>query len=152
VLLSNTESKEAGERGQAEHQGWLAAGEVRRGAHKIFDRPSAEILGKLVHSFGGATHKVSQLWSVLVEAVGSAVGGFGDVIGQIRLRQLPACSTDLWPFAAHRMKAKPPFPSRGPRPVAPLSDLRSRFACRTTQILRRVAGSRRRSVGTSRLR
>jgi len=68
--------RSAGERGEAEHQRGLLAGEIGRHPDEVLDGLLAEILRELLGSVRGVAHETGKQRRVLVEALGGAPGIF----------------------------------------------------------------------------
>ncbi len=83
LAFKNAEQQEASERSQAEHQRRLLAAEIRCGAPDILDRLVAHVARKPLHALGRSAHQAGELRRVLLELVGGAAHGVGDMAGEI---------------------------------------------------------------------
>src|SRR5512144_2420633 len=83
IALEDAQEHEAGERGQAEDQRRLPAGEIGGRATQLVARLPADVAGEFLHPISRAAHQIGELRRATVEVVGGGADGVGDVTGQV---------------------------------------------------------------------
>src|SRR2546423_1759294 len=83
AALEHTEGKKTGQRGEAEHERGLLAGEIRRLLDEVLDGLVAQTLRELFGALGGVAHETGKLRRVLVEALGGGAGRVRYVIDHV---------------------------------------------------------------------